>query len=131
MTPRWPSNRRYLFPQAPEAGFLPSIYDQYALPNWQWVVTTLHPIFQSERSILMTTKEERKTSTMQIPSRKTTPKETIRKNASTGLLLSCRVVPLTEAFGAVAAALAMGDGYRRCIPVQGRVSQQTSLPSGR
>jgi len=38
------------------------------------------------------------------------------KNSSTGLLLSCRVVPLTEAFGAVAATLAMGDGYRRCIP---------------
>jgi len=79
----------------------------------------------------MTTKEERKTSTMQIPSRKTTPKETIRKKASTRLLLCCQVVPLTEAFGAVAATLTMGDGYRRCIPVRGRVLQQTSLPSGR
>jgi len=38
----------------------------------------------------------------------------------TGCLFRVRAVPLAEAFGEVAAALAMGDSCRRTIPVRGR-----------
>ena len=40
MTPQWPSNRVYLFPQSSETRPLFSELYLLCLPNWQWVVPT-------------------------------------------------------------------------------------------
>ena len=40
MTPQWPGNRPYLFPEFPETPSFPPGGIPYALPNWQWVSPT-------------------------------------------------------------------------------------------
>jgi len=42
MTPPWPSNREYLYPPGTGTRLLPLRELRCALPNWQWVVPTLH-----------------------------------------------------------------------------------------
>ena len=54
MAPHWPGNRVYLFPVTSAVLRPERIW--YTLPNWQWVVPTRHPIFQSRVSELEVTK---------------------------------------------------------------------------
>ena len=54
MAPHWPGNWVYLFPVTSVVLRPERIW--YALPNWQSVVPTRHPIFQSRVSELEVTK---------------------------------------------------------------------------
>ena len=74
-----------------------------------------NPIFQSSVSILGETKNDKK-GNLRKPKR-TTPEG---KTAQVFIGSANTRVPLAEALVVCIVALARGDRYRRCIPIQGR-----------